>query len=112
VTATSRGDQYRLRDIVKAIDQVEVFTSIGRKSFFESTLHQRAVEKNLEIIGESAKHVSAGLKTSHPEVEWRALVHLGDSPVHEYFHTDPEELWRIATKALPPLKERLRKVRG
>lgn len=105
-------DRLRLRDILVAMDELEQFTSVGRRQFLQSPLHQRAVDKDLEIIGEPVRHLSGRLKEGHPEVEWRALEHLRDSLVHECFHADPTELWRLAAEAVPSVKERLRKVRG
>lgn len=112
MTPNARGDSLWLGAMLKALAEVEEFTSIGRQGFVASALHQRAVDRDLEIIRDSARRLSAPLKEEHPEVEWRILEHLRDSLAHDSSHPDPEELWRIATTALPKVKERLRRVRA
>jgi uncharacterized protein with HEPN domain len=112
VKGASRGDRIRLRDMLLAIEEIDGFTGVGRARFLESPLHQRAVDKDLEIIGEAVRHLSPAIRETHPEVDWKALEHLRDSLVHEYFHTDPNEVWTIATKALPGIRERLRRIRA
>ena len=101
-----------MQDMLSAFDEVEEFLSVGRRRFLESRLHQRAVDKDLEILGEAARHLSSALKERHPEVDWKAFGHLRDTLVHEYFATDAEELWRVAAERLPALRQRLRKIRA
>ncbi|MCI4352991.1 MAG: DUF86 domain-containing protein [Thermoplasmata archaeon] len=112
MTGNPQGDRLRLLGILQALTEVQEFTSIGRQAFLESTLHQRAVDRDLEVIRESARHLSVELKDEHPEVGWRILEHLRDSLTQDSAYPDPEELWRIATTALPKVKERLRRVRA
>jgi uncharacterized protein with HEPN domain len=101
-----------LQDMLSVFDEVEEFVSVGRRRFLDSRLHQRAVDKDLEILGEAAGHLTTALKEHHPEVDWKAFGHLRDARGHEYFSTDAEELWRVATEQLPALRQRLRKVRA
>jgi uncharacterized protein with HEPN domain len=112
MSGAHRSDLLRLHDILAAVAEIEEFTSVSRGDFLKSMLRRRAVEKDLEIIGESARQLSPAIKHRHSEVEWKMLETLRHRLVHEYFRSDPEELWRIATKDLPAVRERLRKVRS
>jgi len=52
------SEAFRLDDyvthILDAISKIESYTSDGRDEFFNSPLHQDAVVRNLEIIGEAS----------------------------------------------------------
>lgn len=44
-----------LKHIQDAIARIESYTGHGRKAFFDSTMVQDAVIRNLEVIGEAVK---------------------------------------------------------
>jgi uncharacterized protein with HEPN domain len=46
-----------------------------------------AVVRNLEIIGEGAKHIPPDIRSRYPEVEWPKIAGLRDVVVHEYFRS-------------------------
>lgn len=62
-----------------------------------------AVVRNLEIIGEAAKHVPDTLRSSLPGVEWRKLAGLRDMLTHVYFGIDDDILWDIVQHKVPEL---------
>ncbi len=60
-----------------------------------------ATRKLLEILGEAAKHVSAGLQAMHPDIPWRRMAQTRDRLIHGYFDIDYDVVWDIVTKDLP-----------
>ena len=38
-----------------------------------------AVERQLHVIGEAARHISTSFKEAHPEIPWRAIIASGTS---------------------------------
>jgi uncharacterized protein with HEPN domain len=64
---------------------------------------RRAAERCIEIIGEAARNVSAGLQEEHPEIEWRAIAAQRHILAHEYGRIDARRIWRVATVHVPEL---------
>ncbi len=62
-----------------------------------------AVLRNLEVIGEAASLVPVPFRDRHPEIPWRQIVGLRNVVVHRYFAVDPETVWAIVDRHLPPL---------
>jgi uncharacterized protein with HEPN domain len=69
---------------------------------------RRAVEREVEIIGEAARKVSAGFRDAHPEIPWRKIIGQRHKLAHEYAEIQDEVIWRVATVHIPVLIERLR----
>lgn len=93
-----------LKHILDAVKKIESYTSGGRKTFFQSTLIQDAVIRNLEIIGEAVRNLPAEFRRRHPEVPWRSITALRNVLIHEYFGVELEIVWRVVTRRLPSLK--------
>jgi len=66
-----------------------------------------AIIRNLEVIGEAVKHVSASIKLSYPDVEWKKIAGLRDVLVHEYFGINHRILWDITDTKIRELKEKI-----
>lgn len=54
-------------------------------------LLRSAVERQIEIIGEAARGISAGFKAQHPEIPWRAIMAQRHRLAHEYAATSTTE---------------------
>lgn len=98
-------DKARLLHILQAIGYVEEFLANRSKdTLYTDSMLRFAVERQLEIIGEAANHLSESLKGTMPEVEWRKIIAFRNFVTHEYFGIDLELLWDIATNKLAPLR--------
>jgi len=64
---------------------------------------RRAIEREVEIIGEAARKVSKGLQDAHPEIPWRKIVGQRHKLAHEYGEIEDEIIWRVATVHIPEL---------
>ena len=54
-------------DIIEAIQRIEQYTDkLDIEDFSESQLHQDAIIRNLEIIGEAVKRLPADLRNKFP----------------------------------------------
>lgn len=93
-----------LKHIRDAIARIESYTAKGRKAFFQDTMVQDAVIRNLEVIGEAVRNLSPGFRHRHPQVPWRSITALRNVLIHEYFGVDLEIVWRVVRKRLPTLK--------
>lgn len=61
-----------LADMLEAIEKIERHTAgLTRKEFREDDLVADAVVRNLEVLGEAARHVPGKVRDRFPEVGWR-----------------------------------------
>ena len=66
-----------------------------------------ATERRIEIIGEAARHLSAELRESHPEIPWRVIVDQRNVLIHAYHEIENERVWALAQQDVPKLMEQL-----
>lgn len=95
-----------LADILAAIEEIESFFA-GSPKLFESFLNnlclRRAVERNIEIIGEAMNRI---LKTD-PNIQItnsRKIVDARNYIIHGYDSLSADILWSIVINHLPKLK--------
>ncbi|MBP7050391.1 MAG: DUF86 domain-containing protein [Phycisphaerae bacterium] len=101
-------DMARLWDMLDAARTAIEFTrGVGFESFLKDRKTRNAVERNLEIIGEAARHVSQETRESLPDIPWRSVIGLRNVLTHEYGDIRYEILWTIVRDKLPPLITRL-----
>jgi uncharacterized protein with HEPN domain len=98
----------KLVDIQNAIDQIFDFLPVPRDYFeFKKDLKtQKAVERNLEIIGEAVNQ----LLKAHPEIaisNSRKIVDTRNRIIHGYDSVSAETIWGISIKNLPKLKDEI-----
>ncbi|MCY3917826.1 MAG: DUF86 domain-containing protein [Chloroflexi bacterium] len=93
-----------LNDILDRIDRIERYTSRGRESFMQSELHQDAVIRNFEVIGEAIKRLDKSIIAQQPQVPWRDFAGFRDVLIHQYERVVLESVWLFAVEDLPALK--------
>ncbi len=99
-----RDDNAYLLDILiaarKAMGYLEAVTW---EDFELSELHQDAVMRTLEIIGEAANRVSETKRESLPEIPWMQIIGMRNRLVHEYFRINLEAVWDTVKQDLQEL---------
>lgn len=109
--STKRGDREYLADIQDSLKQIEQYVhEYTFEQFVADRKTQDAVVRNLEIMGEAAKHISGSLRKRHPEVPWKSLAGVRDRIVHNYFGINYEIIWQIVTQELTQLETNLQKI--
>ncbi len=103
-----RDDRVYLQSILERIERIKSFTHGGRNVFLVDVMVQDAVIRNLEIIGEAAKHVSAALRTQHDVVPWRRIAGFRDVLIHGYLGVDLLRVWEVVEHSLVPLESEIR----
>lgn len=107
----SDGDRARLLHILEAIQYIQSFTTHKEKSdIYDDPMLRFAIERQLEIIGEAANHLSDELKSTSHEIEWRKIVAFRNFVAHEYFGIDLELVWDIIANKIPPLHSLISKL--
>ncbi|HEX9627787.1 MAG TPA: DUF86 domain-containing protein [Acidiferrobacterales bacterium] len=106
-----RDDAY-VHHIHDAITRVLDYTREGRDAFMQSTLIQDAVIRNLEIVGEAAKGLSAEFRRRHPTIPWSSMTGMRDVLIHGYMGVDLDIVWDVVANRLLPVQQELQKLVG
>lgn len=99
-----RDDRDYLRDILRAARLIQDFVRETDWNEFATDLKtQSAVARQIEVVGEAAKRVSAAFRTAHPEVPWRKMAGMRDLLIHAYHSVEEDLVWNAATISVPEL---------
>lgn len=99
-----RDETAFLLDMLHAAQDVEEFADgLTFHQFEKSRLHQKAVLKSIEIIGEAATHITEETRLAHPEVPWKKIISMRNRLVHGYFQVDLERVWNTIQRDIPSL---------
>ena len=101
-----------LYDVKMAIDDIDLYFESESRTFEnykKNSLLKRAIERNLEIIGEAINRI---LKedTSFPIENAIRIVGLRNQIVHGYDSVSDENIWAIITNHLPQLKSQVNRL--
>jgi uncharacterized protein with HEPN domain len=95
----------------EAIHRINAYvTDLDRLAFDTDTRTQDAVIRNLEVIGEAARHIQQhdpGFVAAHPEVPWVLAYRMRNALRHGYADIDLGTVWNTARTNLPPLERQL-----
>jgi uncharacterized protein with HEPN domain len=69
-----RDDAYLLDMLLAAQRAAQHVSGIEPDQFATSLLHQDAVIRELEIVGEAARRVSDPMKADHPAIDWAGII--------------------------------------
>lgn len=100
-----------LFDILKAIEEIESYFGENEKNIeqYQNDLKtKRAVERNLEIIGEAVNRIlkrNLDFKLSHA----RKIISTRNIIIHNYDFISDDLVWSIITQYLPDLKKEVKK---
>lgn len=103
----SRSDDERVADIVEAAEQISIVVARGRGAWDSDRFAQLAVERLLEIVGESARPMTETARAQHPAVPWTDIIGLRTVLAHHYHRVDPAQVWSIAAIEIPKLAANL-----
>ena len=104
----SRTDDERIADMLDAAAQVAGIVQRGRQAWDSDRIVQLAVERLLEIIGESARALSNEARAAYPAVPWSDVIGLRVVLAHHYHRVDPAQVWALAATEVPRRAEELR----
>jgi len=100
---TGRDTALLLDMLLAARDAVGFLAGLDETQFLASRLHQNAVIRALEVVGEAAAKVSPGFRAQHPEIAWREMTGMRHRLIHGYAEVRLDLVWTVAREHLPPL---------
>ena len=83
---------------------------VTEAAFLGNNLIQDGVIRQLEIVGEAVRHISAEIRNQYPAVAWKEIAGMRDKLIHDYFGVDLEIVWQTAKGDLPPLKQQIQTI--
>ena len=102
---------YRLYvdDILEAVRRIQNYTrDMDYRRFSSDLKTQDAVIRNLEIIGEAARHLPPEKIRKAPGIEWTKISGLRNILTHEYFGINLPIIWDVVEHKLDPLAQACR----
>jgi len=97
-----------LYDIQFAIEEIDGFFENNAKDFHQyrqNKLLKRAIERNLEIIGEAMNRIlKRDISFEHKIANSKSIIGLRNQVIHAYDNISDENIWSILINHLPKLK--------
>lgn len=91
-------------DMIQAARETQAFVKGKRyNDLLTDKMLRLAIERELEIIGETARRVSTGCREEHPEIPWTRIISQRNVIAHEYGDIRLEWMWVVATERVPEL---------
>lgn len=99
-----KDDNANLWDMLTAARAVVSFvTDRSFDEYANDLMLRSAVERQIEIIGEAARHVSDQFKNDNSEIPWRPIQAQRHVLAHEYGEIKHDRIWRVAIEHIPEL---------
>ena len=103
-----RDWQLRVEDILDAATTIETYIAdLTFEQFKTDRKTVDAVVRNLEVIGEAAKHLIAVQDDLPGDIPWADIAGMRNILIHEYFGVDLGIVWQTATGDVPLLRAKL-----
>ena len=94
-----------VRDILQNMQDAEEFIyGLSYDQFAADKKTFNAAVRSIEVIGEAAKHVPAGVRQKYREVPWREMAGMRDKVSHFYFGVDREVVWQVVKERIPAIR--------
>lgn len=98
-----------IKDIIDAIDRINIYTEgVTKSTFFEHLMMQDATMHQIEIIGEASNQISDTFRDVHPDLPWMEMRAIRNKIVHDYRGIELEIIWDTVKNNLPGLKDQIK----
>lgn len=100
-----------IQSVMLEIESVKIKTNNNFNSFKSDILLQRAVERDLEIIGEAIRkiiEIDPNISISSAKL----IIGLRNIISHAYDSVEPEMIWGIIQNNIPELAEEINKIKN
>ena len=110
---SEREWRFYLDDMIAFAEKAMAYSQgLDQKAFESSGLNYDATVRNLELIGEAARHIPEQIRAEPTAIPWRQLIATRNRLIHGYLGIDNDTLWSIIHDDLPQLLTALRSFRA
>jgi uncharacterized protein with HEPN domain len=101
-------------DIIRSIDEIFDFLPEKRDflEFQQDLKTKKAVERNIEIIGEAVNRITNYSQKQIEIQNARQIIGTRNRIAHEYDNISDEVIWTIVVRELPNLREEIKKLQA
>lgn len=103
-----RDDALLVDMLVYADEAMQISSSLTYEEFEASRLHQLAIIKAVETIGEAASQISDATQAELADIPWPEIIGMRNRLVHGYGAIRLEVVWRTVREDIPALADQLR----
>jgi len=101
---SARKWRFRIYDILQSLEGIcSDIENMDYEQFLNDRKTRNSVARELEIIGEAARHIPSDIEMIYPQIPWRLMRDMRNIIAHEYFGIDWHIVWETATHDLPTL---------
>jgi len=101
----NKNDLAYIEHILDCIRKIQGFSKgLSLKEFTKDELVQDAIIRNIEVIGEASKKISADTKKTYYEIPWKEMTGMRDKLIHDYLGVDTKVVWKTIKEDIPALK--------
>jgi uncharacterized protein with HEPN domain len=96
--------------MVRACDRIRNYVGeMDKAAFLQDSRTYDAVVRNLEIVGEAAKHLPRSIREQIPAVPFQLIGEMRNILAHAYFGIDDDILWDVIINHAPQLRQEVAK---
>lgn len=101
-------------DIIRSIDEIFDFLPEKRDflEFQQDLKTKKAVERNIEIIGEAVNRITNYSQKQIEIQNARQIIGTRNRIAHEYDNISDEVIWTIVVREIPNLREEIKKLQA
>ena len=104
--------RFYITDMIGFAENVISYTGgFDLDRFVNSGITYDATLRNLELIGEAAKHIPQSIRDQHAEIPWRMMIATRNKLIHGYLGIDNDTLWSIIQSDVPELSNQLQLIK-
>lgn len=92
------------------LQRIKSYTATGKDDFFQETIIQDSVIRNLEVMCESIKKLPDEWKASESSIPWERIVGFRNRLAHEYLSLNLEVVWDVVENYLPDLESAIENI--
>ena len=95
---------FRIQHIIDSAERIARYThEMSRDEFVRETMTVDAVLRNLEIMGEAARHLPQDFQDQHASIPWREMIAIRNVIAHGYFIIELDIIWSTIHNDVLPL---------